>query len=146
MRLGTAEYAYPVTFMCDLLGVFTSGYYEWLGRPDSAMARRREELKLLVKKAFKISDSTYGHRRIHAQLGRWGVRAGLELIRSLMRDLGLVPCQPRPKRWSLTRAAAGPVPDLVGRNFTADAPGEKLVGDITDSVAESDAVGQGASW
>ena len=48
-----------------------------------------------------------------------------------MRELGLVPCQPRPKRFNLTQAAAGQVPDLVGRNFTADAPGEKLVGDIT---------------
>jgi transposase InsO family protein len=78
-----------------------------------------------------VSDSTYGHRRVHAQLTRWGVAAGLELVRQLMRELGLVPCQPRPKRLSLTRAAAGAVPDLVGRNFTAHAPGEKLVGDIT---------------
>jgi len=44
-----------------------------------------------------------------------------------------VPCQPRPSRLGLTRAdaAAGPIPDLVGRDFTADAPGRKLVGDIT---------------
>ncbi len=48
-----------------------------------------------------------------------------------MRDVGLVSCQPRPKRWSLTQGAPGSVPDLVGRNFTAQAPGEKLVGDIT---------------
>ena len=78
-----------------------------------------------------MSDSTYGHRRIQAQLHRWGVGAGVELVRRLMRELGLVPCQPRPKRFNLTQAAAGQVPDLVGRDFTADAPGEKLVGDIT---------------
>lgn len=131
MRLDTAEYAYPVEFMCEHLDVSKSGYYDWRRRPESATARRREELKLLVKKAFDMSDSTYGYRRIHAQLLRWGIAAGPELVRQLMRELGLVPCQPRPKRWSLTQAAAGPVPDLVGRNFTAEAPGEKLVGDIT---------------
>ena len=131
MQLDTAEYAYPVEFMCEHLGVSKSGYYDWRRRPDSATARRREELKLLAKKAFDMSDSTYGYRRIHAQLLRWGHTAGPELVRQLMRELGLVPCQPRPKRWSLTQAAPGPAPDLVGRDFTAEAPGEKLVGDIT---------------
>jgi len=78
-----------------------------------------------------MSDSTYGHRRIQAQLHRWGISAGVELVRCLMRELGLEPCQPQPKRFNLTKAAADQVPDLVGRNFTADAPGEKLLGDIT---------------
>jgi len=131
MRLDTAEYVFPVEFMCERLDVSTSGYYDWRRRPDSATARRREELTLLVMKAFDDSDSTYGYRRVHAQLARWGAAAGLELVRQLMRQLGLVPCQPRPKRWSLTQAAPGLVPDLVGRNFTAEKPGEKLVGDIT---------------
>ncbi|MFI9617274.1 IS3 family transposase [Streptomyces sp. NPDC052023] len=131
MRLDNAECAYSVEFMCRKLGVSKSGYYDWRNRPDSATAQRREELGLLIKKAFDISDSTYGYRRVHAQLLRWGVTAGPELVRQLMRDLGLVPCQPQPKRWSLTQGAPGPVPDLVGRDFTAQAPGEKLVGDIT---------------
>ncbi|MFE2865920.1 IS3 family transposase [Embleya sp. NPDC059259] len=131
MRLDTVEYAYPVAFMCDRLGVSKSGYYDWRHRPESATTGRREELKRLVTKAFEMSDGTYGYRRIHAQLLRWGVAAGSELVRRILRDLGLLPCQPRPKRRSLTRAASAPAPDLVGRDFTAAAPGEKLVGDIT---------------
>ncbi|WP_405881066.1 IS3 family transposase [Streptomyces sp. NBC_01384] len=78
-----------------------------------------------------MSDGTFGNRRIQAQLDRWGVTVGLELVRRLMRKLGLEPCRPRPKRFRLTQAAVGQVPDLGGRNFTAEAPGEKLVGDIT---------------
>ncbi|WP_405590097.1 IS3 family transposase [Streptomyces sp. NBC_01190] len=132
MRLDITEYAHSVGFMCKRLDVSKSGYYEWRNRPDSATAQRREELKLLIKKAFDMSDSTYGYRRVHAQIARWGRRAGLELVRLLMRELGLAPCQPKPKRWSPTQAAAADVPDLVSRNFTADAPGEKLVGDITN--------------
>jgi putative transposase len=131
MRLGMVEYVYGVEFMCKRLDVSKSGYYNWRGRPESATAQRREELKLLVKKAFEDSDSTYGYRRIHAQLRRWGIAAGLELVRRLMRELGLEPCRPKPKRCNLTQGAPSSVPDLVGRNFTADTPGEKLVGDIT---------------
>nr|WP_274919478.1 IS3 family transposase [Streptomyces sp. WZ-12] len=131
MRLDTAEYVYSVEFMCSRLGVCRSGYYEWRDRPESATAKRREELKMLIKKAFEESDSTYGYRRVHAQLARWGRAVGPELVRRLMREMGLEPCQPRPNRFGLTQATASLVPDLVGRDFTADTPGEKLVGDIT---------------
>jgi transposase InsO family protein len=49
-----------------------------------------------------------------------------------MRELGLVACQPRPWRPATTQqGAAGPIPDLVSRDFSADAPGRKMVGDIT---------------
>jgi putative transposase len=121
-----------ITCMCKWLGVSKSGYYEWRSRPDSATARRREELKLLIKKAFDDSDGTYGYRRIWAQLVRWGARAGAGLVRALMRQLGLVACQPRPWRPQTTRqGAAGPIPDLVNRDFSAEVPGAKMVGDIT---------------
>ena len=70
---------------------------------------------------------------MHADLVAWGVPCGLELVRRLMRDLGLEPCQPRPWRHCLTEqdGDAGPIPDLVGRDFTADTPGSKMVGDVT---------------
>lgn len=124
---------FTVVKMCEWLGVSSSGYYEWRDRPASATAQRREALTLLITASFEGSDETYGHRRVHAELGRWGVECGLELVRALMRELGLVPCQPRPWRHSLTEADphAGPIPDLACRDFTATAPGVKLVGDIT---------------
>jgi putative transposase len=128
----TSPAAPAITLMCRWVGVSKSGYYEWRSRPESATAKRRQELKLLIQKAFDDSDGTYGHRRVWAQLARWGVRAGLELVRALMRELGLVACQPRPWRPSTTQpGAAGPIPDLVNRDFSAETPGAKIVGDIT---------------
>jgi putative transposase len=119
--------------MCRWLGVSTSGYYEWRRRPLSATAQRRESLKSLIVEIFADSDETYGHRRVHAALRRHGERCSIELVRALMRVLDLQPCQPKPWRYQLTEAdpAAAPIPDLVRRDFTADAPGEKMVGDIT---------------
>ena len=47
-------------------------------------------------------------------------------------ELGLVACQPRPWRPTTTKQGpAGPIPDLVNRDFTAGVPGQKMVGDIT---------------
>jgi putative transposase len=125
-------FAPGITLMCSWLRVSRSGYYEWKSRPDSAAAKRRQELKLLITKAFEDSDGTYGYRRVALQLSRWGVAAGLELVRALMRELGLVACQPRPWRPSTTKQGqAGLIPDLIARDFGASVPGEKMVGDIT---------------
>jgi putative transposase len=123
----------PIGRMCVLLEVSRSGYYEWRDRPTSATARRRSSLRLLIVKSFQDSQQTYGYRRVHADLVAWGVPASAELVRSLMRELGLEACQPRPWRHSLTAADEQPavIPDLLGRDFTADAPGLKMVGDIT---------------
>ncbi len=123
---------YPLVCMFNWMGVSKSGYYEWRGRPDSVTARRRAGLKELIQQIFDEYDETYGYRRIHAELNRRGVPCGRELIRALVRELGLVACQPRP--WRLTTipdADVSNTPDLVKRNFTADDTGAKLVGDIT---------------
>jgi putative transposase len=131
-RLDEAKYAYPVEFMCHRLGVSKSGFYEWWDRPASATADRRDHVCALIRKSFDDSDGTYGYRRVHAELVRWGVECGPELVRALMRAMGLVPCQPAPRRRCLTEPGQpGTIPDLVRRDFSAPEPGMKMVGDIT---------------
>lgn len=118
--------------MCTWLGVSRSGFYEWRDRPTSATAARRELLKTKIQALFDAHHGTYGYRRLHAALLRGGESAGAELVRRLMRQLGLVACQPRPWRSTTIRdEEAAAAPDLVARDFTAAAPGTKLVGDIT---------------
>ena len=61
-----------------------------------------------------------------------GKYADDETIRQVMRDLGLVACQPRP--WRPTTTVAGDAADTrtgCAGDFTAAAPATKLVSDIT---------------
>ncbi|MFF2518971.1 IS3 family transposase [Streptomyces sp. NPDC058086] len=123
---------FPVQQMCTWAGVSTSGFYHWRTRPLSATAKRRAELRTVILQVFSDSHETYGYRRVHAALQRMNVQAGAELVRALMRELGLVPCQPRPWRATTIADDAAPAtPDLLARDFTADAPGRKLVSDVT---------------
>jgi putative transposase len=87
------KYAYPVVKMCQWLSVSRSGFYEWRGRPASATAERREDLKARIVKIFDEEEQTYGYRRVHAELARQGVPAGPELVRA-----------------SIARSGAGGVP------------------------------------
>ena len=118
--------------MCVWSKVSKSGFYEWRHRPASATAERRAALAVRIRAIFVDSDEAYGYRRVHIQLGYDGVEAGPELVRSIMIEEGLVACQPRPYRVTTMPGAGADAPaDLVQRDFTAGAPGTKLVGDIT---------------
>ncbi|WP_062391209.1 IS3 family transposase [Gordonia phthalatica] len=86
----------------------------------------------MIEAFFDASEQTYGYRRIHADLLDNGISIDDDTVRKIMRERGLTPCQPGPKRLVATIAAdVGDLPDLVRRDFTAQAPGRKLCGDIT---------------
>ena len=122
----------PVASMCKLVGVSKSGYYDWLSRPDSATRVRRRKLTLMVESEFNASDMTYGYRRVTAALHRKGVTVSADTVRSIMREKELRAAQPRRKvRTTVPADDIDTRPDLVGRDFTARAPGLKWVGDIT---------------
>jgi putative transposase len=125
--------AWPLIKMCAWLDVSRSGFYEYLNREPSNTTRRRERLLVLVKAIFfQESRGTYGYRRVHAAVLRAGEQASPELVRALMVSADLVACQPRPFRTTTTAdPAAAAAADHLGRDFTAEAPGVKLVGDIT---------------
>ena len=67
------EYVPSVVMMCKWMEVSRSGFYEWRNAPESATAKRRGILAVIVRKSFDESDGTYGYRRVHADLVAWGV-------------------------------------------------------------------------
>jgi putative transposase len=123
---------YKIAWMCRLLGVPRSSFYAWRNRAESATAVRRRELAVRVKAAFEGGRGAYGCRRVAAQLNRDGHPCSVGLVADLMRELGLRACQPRAyKRTTIPGEQPVTSPDLIGRDFTATAPGTRLVGDIT---------------
>jgi transposase InsO family protein len=123
---------YPISFMCGLLGVSRSSFYAWRHQAETPTAARRRELAGLVRKAFEVGRGTYGCRRITAALNRDGVACSVGTVADLMRELGLKACQPKAYK-KTTVPGEEPVcsADLIDRDFTAERPGERLVGDIT---------------
>ena len=104
-----------------------------MSRPQSATVARRKALTARVKHFFDAIDGTYGYRRIHANLVGEDTECSPELVRHIMRSEGLIACQPRPFRVTTESnvQVAADMLDLVERDFTADRPGIKFVGDIT---------------
>jgi putative transposase len=123
---------YKIAWMCRLLTVPRSSFYAWRHQAESATAARRRELAGQVRRVFEAGRGAYGCRRVAAQLNREGRTCSVGLVADLMRELGLRACQPRAYKRT-TRPGEEPVtsPDLIKRDFTAEVPGQRLVGDIT---------------
>jgi putative transposase len=54
---------WPVTWICEVLDVSPSGFYDWLNRPVSLRAQYDELLITDILRSFADSDGTYGVRR-----------------------------------------------------------------------------------
>jgi len=76
---------------------------------------------------------TYGALRVHAELRAGGEKHCRKRIARLMRAAGLVGASRRRNGVTTTRRDpdAPPAPDLVDRDFTATAPDQLWVADIT---------------
>ena len=85
-----------------------------------------------IRDIHRTSRGTYGAPRIHAELVAQGHAVGRKRIARLMRRAGLRGISRRKgTRTTVRDARARAVPDLVERDFTADAPDRLWVADIT---------------
>jgi transposase InsO family protein len=121
--------------MCHVLGVATSGYYAWCRRSESVHAHRDRQLRVLVRASFEASKYRYGSPRIHEDLLEQDQRVSRKRVIRLMQEDGLK-ARAR-KRFKCTTMSDHDQPvaaNLLDRQFTADAPNRRWVGDTTEFV------------
>ena len=123
---------YPVSVLCETLGVSLSGYYAWKNRPLSQHQREDNQLAERIQEAYHASRQVYGSPRIHAELRDQGIMSSRKRVARLMRERGLSACR-RHHRTTTTHSEPGArvAPNLLDQDFTATRPNEKWTGDIT---------------
>jgi transposase InsO family protein len=125
---------FGVKRLCRVLQVRRQGFYEWLAAEPDREKRAVAEAELAdqITEIHREHRGAYGSPRVAAELRRRGRAVNRKRVERIMRHRGIVGITRRRRR-SLTRQdqAAAPAPDLIGRDFTAAAPGQRLVGDIT---------------
>lgn len=120
--------------MCRVLKVSVSGYYAWRKRPHSRQAAQDRALSARIVAIYRHSDGTYGCPRIYQQLRAEGVQVGHNRVARLMRVAGLRGVSRRRRFVTTTQRAsmaARPAPDLVRRDFRAEAPNRLWVADVS---------------
>jgi putative transposase len=131
--MSTNQALFPIATLARVLGVSKAGYYAWVDRSPSVRAEADAALLKRIRTVHVSSRETYGSPRVHAELRGVGERHSRKRIARLMREAGLAGASHRRGGPVTTRRddKARPAPDLVDRNFTADAPNRLWVGDIT---------------
>ena len=124
---------YPVTILCDVLGVSPAGYYAWRSRPESRRSAANRELVDDIRRVHRDTRGRYGSPRIHAELKAQGRGVSRGRIERLMRHHGIRAIMARPRRVRTTDSRHDfPIaPNLLERNFTAAAPNRIWLADIT---------------
>lgn len=126
------EEQHAIALMCRVAGVSRSGYYSWRSRPPSARAQANQHLTGEIRRVYDEHKGRAGSPRITKQLRTEGQAVGKERVARLMRKEKLRAKAARKYKATTNSNHNLPVaPNLLEQDFTAMAPNEKWVSDIT---------------
>lgn len=127
--------AWSIQRLCHVLNVARSSFYKWrAGR--AGRARRAAADAALAETITAIHaewSGTWGSPRITAELReQHGMVINEKKVARVIRRFGIVGLRLRRRAiTTIPDPEASTIPDLFGRDFTADAPNTKYMGDIT---------------
>jgi len=126
---------FPVSIMCRVLEVSSSGYYRSLQAEPSQRARRTANIKADVRRVHERSRGIYGSYKIAEVLqeDEQMESACRNTVATAMREMGLksrVSRRFKPAT-TVTDPKRQPAPNVLDQDFTAMAPNQKWVADIT---------------
>ncbi|MFC8583688.1 IS3 family transposase [Streptomyces sp. NPDC057217] len=125
---------YGVRRLCRVLDVSASGFCRWVAAAAHRAARRSagEDLGARIEEIHGESNGAYGVPRVTRELRERHGAVNHKRVARLMRERGLAGRHLRRSvRTTVADKTVPPVPDLVGRVFTASAPDVRWCGDIT---------------
>ena len=118
--------------LCRLLEVTDRGYRAWRSRPISL--RQRDDMVILahIREQHRLSLGSYGRPRMTEELKELGLDVGHRRVGRLMKENNISVI--RSRKYKVTTDSAHNLniaPNLLDRDFHADAPNQKWVGDIS---------------
>lgn len=123
---------HSLNILCSMLGVLTSGYYDWLGKPASKTTKDNSRLVTKIRCFHKVSDSIYGSPRIHQDLIVDGESISRQRVARLMRMNGIQ--SKVAKKFVITtnsKNTLSPEPDLLKRCFRTTNANQAWVSNTT---------------
>ena len=130
------RHAFEVKRLCEILDIARSSFYAWEAAGPARADRAAADAALAGRiRQVHAQDRAQGAPRITAELNEGappGGRVNHKRVARVMRAHGIAGLRLRRRvRTTVPDPAEQTVPDLLGRDFTAPAPNQRYVGDIT---------------
>lgn len=124
---------FEVKLMCRMLEVSPSAYYAWRGRRPSPRTQANADLLRHVQQVYKESRGTYGSPRIVPALRAKGILCNHKRVERVMREHAIqgISRRRKPPTTTDSKHKLPVAPNVLNRDFTATAPNQKWLGDIT---------------
>lgn len=123
---------FRLTRLCSALGVSRSGYYEWLGRPESPRTEADRHLLQHLRALHRQSREAYGALKAWYVLQAQGIACGKHRVARLRRQNGLEALRKRRFRVTVEHHKRAPAaPNTLDRQFNILRPDRAWVGDMT---------------
>lgn len=123
---------YNVHILCDALQVPRGTFYNHILRNKKSntwYAKRREELRVKIQQIYDDSHQIFGAHKIHATMKDEGYHISVEMVRELMRDMGLLSVREGAK--DFYEKGKNRYNNHLKQQFTVTAPNQVWVGDVT---------------
>ena len=125
------RHEHKVGLLIDIAGIPRSTYYYYSKQFENPKPDKYAEIKEEIRQIYNNSKGRYGYRRITKELQKTH-KINHKTVQRLMRKMGIF-CRVRMKKYNSFRGEIGRVaPNLLERDFKADAPNRKWATDVTE--------------
>jgi transposase InsO family protein len=131
---------FSIADCCRALRVSPSGFYAWQHRPESARGSRDRQLRVQIQASFAASRGRYGRPRVWKDLHEAGEHVREKRVGRLMREDGLrARARKRFRSTTMSEHDQPVAANVLARQFDAERPNQRWVGDTTEFVIGSSA-------
>ena len=125
------RHEHKIGLLIDIAKIPRSTYYYYSKQFENPKPDKYAEIKAEIRQIYNDSKGRYGYRRITKELKKTH-KINHKTVQRLMRKMGIF-CRVRMKKYNSFRGEVGRVaPNLLERDFKADAPNLKWVTDVTE--------------